>query len=278
MAHKKDPKSVARAKKLADAQDIPTEREGITQLREALEFLIALVTAAVRWKWSAPQTFLGELDVLVRKAVTAYQGYDQIPAEFADLSEAEVEQLVEVVRKQIDFTPLNLSEAERKAMLDKNEPYAYQPIGIDQTIDVVKFIAKLSVLVVESRHKNMLEIVGSAATLGPSLWIAIAGIGDVTKELGDLTDEEANKLYTVLAREFNVDDENLEVLAEQSWKVLLLLAMSVKTLLVALSKENPNAEKTAKALAESLVRLAGNIAILVRNVQALKAPPSSEPA
>lgn len=275
MAAIKDPNAVSSLHTLAPQQDIPSDGlYGISETSDAVVFLSAIASGAVRWKVTAPQTFLAWLgdEKVITKAVTAFTGYEKIPQELDDLSQHEIDMLVEVVTASVNFESLNLSPEERAS--------GYTPpakFGIGESTGLVRFLVRLGMFVAQNRVLNAGTIASGLFSLGPLLWDALSGIADVPKEFADLSSDEAQQLATLVATELDLADDSTELVVEQTWRCVLDLSRAVQALILALSSTVVDKAAAAKQFAGDIVRLAGDIAILTGHIKTLVSPPSSDP-
>lgn len=84
---------------------------GYKELREALEFVFELTETIIKsLSDGISATDLAKFVSLIGKAVPAFRGIDQIPAEFADLDDQEADELVEYLREKFDI-PNDVIEA-----------------------------------------------------------------------------------------------------------------------------------------------------------------------
>jgi len=95
--------------------------------------------------------------------------------------------------------------------------------GIDETKDVVVFLAATGKMVDELKGKklNILTILPKVTKLLPKAIKAVNGIQEVPEEFMDLTDDERADLCNMVKEEIDLQDDKVEQIVEYSLDLLI---------------------------------------------------------
>lgn len=251
----------------------PEELYGVQETKEVLILMAELASASVSWQFTNPSTFTTRFERIFPAGVAAIANIERVPAEIGDLSEKEIELLASTVEATLDLSKLNLTQAaidKLKETVKTGEPY-----GIDDTEDMVRLFASLAALGIRAKTMNLATISAAAIGMAPTVFAALGGIANIPKELADLDKTELLRLHAVLASEFNIADENLEIAVEAAWRCVLAWYSAVAMLMRIRTQETK--PKAIRDFSRELIAALGYLAVLVRTMLPLFQPPQSTP-
>ena len=273
MAGKKKIDIIEEAESVLDGKEtleVP-ELYGVTETQDVLLFMAELASASVSWQFTNPATFTTRFERMFPAAVAAFDGIDKVPEEIGDLSEAEIDMLAYAVERTLDFSKLNMTE---KAAKDAADLKPAPELGVDDTADMVRLIAALAATGIEAKKLNLGPIAAQGVALAPTIFRALSGIGNIPKEMADLSPAEIKRLHAILVSEFHVEDTDIEIAMEAAWLCILTWYNAV-VMLLKIRAAGDAKPKAMKEFSRELIRSLGHLAVLVRTMRPLYAPPAA---